>query len=119
MKTRINTVVLMGVGVVLAGCTFGNGMICGPQTPAAYCDREAYQKLAHPKSYGQYWTKPAMTTESWRQDWVACGGQANGQFFIDKPAAGTTRDPLLDWQDKRKKLDACMQSKSYSFEQKK
>ena len=34
----------------LIGCTIGNGHICGPQTPQAYCDREAYERLIHPKA---------------------------------------------------------------------
>nr|CUV13268.1 protein of unknown function [Ralstonia solanacearum] len=36
---------------LLSGCTIGNGHVCGPQTPALYCDREAYEKLMHPKPY--------------------------------------------------------------------
>ena len=105
IKIIIKTVILMLMGTVLTACTVGNGMICGPQTPAAYCDRDAYQKLANPKSYGQYWTKPTMTTESWRQDWVECGGQANGQYFSDESTVPTVAAALTADKNKRAKLD--------------
>lgn len=73
MKRLIGLCGMATISSLLMACTIGNGRICGPQTPSAYCDKEAYQRLAHPKAYGEYWTKPDMTTESWRQDWVACG----------------------------------------------
>lgn len=64
---------VMCASVALTACTVGNGRICGPQTPIAYCDKEAYQELAHPKPYLQYWEKEGMTAESRRQDSVRCG----------------------------------------------
>ena len=115
MKTLTKTVVVKCIGLALSGCTVGNGMICGPQTPAAYCDREAYEKLTKPRTYGQYWTKPAMTTESWRQDWVECGVQANGQYFSDESTVPTVAAALTADKNKRAKLDTCMQSKGYQF----
>ena len=115
MKILIKTVILMLMGMVLAACTFGNGMICGPQTPAAYCDREAYERLTKPRTYGQYWTKPNMTTESWRVDWVACGGMQNGNYSSDAPSGSTSAVLRASENTKRAKLDACMQSKGYQF----
>ncbi|HMM55779.1 MAG TPA: hypothetical protein PKC23_12260 [Candidatus Desulfobacillus sp.] len=35
------------------------------------------------KSYMEYWTKDSMTAESRVRDWVACGGQPNGNFPLD------------------------------------
>ncbi|HMM55778.1 MAG TPA: hypothetical protein PKC23_12255 [Candidatus Desulfobacillus sp.] len=40
-----------------------------------------YQKNI--KSYMEYWTKDGMTAESRVRDWVACGGQPNGNFSLD------------------------------------
>jgi len=61
----------------LIGCTIGNGQICGPQTPAAYCDKVAYDRLKHPKPYGAHWIKENMTKESRRTDISACGEKGN------------------------------------------
>ena len=105
----------MLMGTVLTACTVGNGMICGPQTPAAYCDRDAYQKLANPKSYGQYWTKPTMTIESWRQDWVTCGGRVNGDYGSSLPQGTSDVVVLADEKSKKIRLDNCMQSNGYQF----
>ena len=65
--------ILLVAYFVLSGCTIGNGHICGPQTPQAYCDKEAYEKLAHPKPYGAHWIKEGMTGESRHRDSWACG----------------------------------------------
>ncbi|WP_247313328.1 hypothetical protein [Ralstonia pseudosolanacearum] len=59
---------------LLSGCTIGNGHICGPQTPAAYCDREAYEKLMHPKPYIEKWERQGATSETRDQDSANCGG---------------------------------------------
>ena len=115
MKTLTKTVVLKCIGLALSGCTVGNGMICGPQTPAAYCDREAYEKLTKPRTYGQYWTKPSMTTESWRQDWVACGGRANGDYGSSLPQGTADEVVRADEKSKKIRLDTCMQSKGYQY----
>jgi hypothetical protein len=67
------------------------------------------------KAYGEYWTKPGMTTESWRQDWVACGGMSNGNYSGDAPTGSTTEVIFESQRQERKKLDACMQSKGYVY----
>ncbi|WP_247425012.1 hypothetical protein [Ralstonia pseudosolanacearum] len=59
---------------LLSGCTIGNGQICGPQTPAAYCDREAYEALIHPKPYIEKWEKPGTSSEMRGQASASCGG---------------------------------------------
>ena len=73
---------LLLVGI-LSGCTIGNGHICGPQTPQAYCDKDAYEKLMHPKPYGAHWIKEGMTREGRVEDIAACG--ANRDLKIEFP----------------------------------
>jgi len=73
MKRLVKFLFAISMGIALAGCTFGNGMICGPQTPIAYCDHEAYEKLAHPTPYLSYWEQPQMTMEKRKQDALTCG----------------------------------------------
>jgi len=77
-KVRILNAVLLAL--TLAGCTIGNGRICGPQTPAAYCDAEALKDLLHPKPYIDLWEKPGASSDQKMVDWLACGGSPKGRF---------------------------------------
>jgi hypothetical protein len=81
------------------------------------CAFERERILKSIKAYGAYWVKPGMTVESWRQDWMGCGGWSNGQFSGDAPSGSTTEILLASWQKERKKLDACMQAKGYEYRQ--
>lgn len=114
MKLVLRSVFVMYLSL-LAGCTIGNGHICGPQTPLAYCDSEAYERLIHPKGFGGYWEKPGMTKDSWRADWVSCGGNPNGSYSTDIPLM-STREVIDEADDKKsKQLWVCMTNKDYHF----
>jgi len=99
----------------LIGCTIGNGHICGPQTPQAYCDREAYERLMHPKGFGEYWEKPSTKPEIWRTDWVKCGGMVDGGYSTDEPPRSSTAVILAASKKKRLELGSCMRSKGYNI----
>jgi hypothetical protein len=102
----------------LIGCTIGNGHICGPQTPQAYCDREAYERLLHPKGIGEYWEKPDKTVEGWRSDWVSCGGKPNGDYLPYKPEAPGDKAFHDAYKKKENHLWNCMTQKGYQFNSK-
>lgn len=91
MTNRISYGIFIYPIIFLAGCTIGNGRICGPQTPAAYCDAEAYQSLMHPKPYLQKWEKPGGTAEARIQSSADCGGGSG-----DKP--GFSRSKIKEAQ---------------------
>jgi hypothetical protein len=93
------------LGLLLAGC--------GTQLALSGKAREDYLKSI--KAYGEYWTKPGMTTESWRQDWVACGGRSNGQYSGNLPPGSTTAVLLAEDKKLREELGFCMQSKGYEY----
>ncbi len=78
------TLLLIVASMLLTACTFGNGRICGPQTPAANCNKEAYEKLVHPKAYGEYWVKPDTSNETRGRDSIACGGSTRGPDFTSE-----------------------------------
>lgn len=102
---------------LLVSCTIGPGGICGANIPAIYCaSKEERDKVFHPKAYGQYWEKPGMTTESWRQDWVACGGRSNGQYSHDAPANSSINVVMTENKKKRESLGACMTQKGYVYQ---
>lgn len=105
----------MPFSLLLAACTIGNGRICGPQTPAVYCDREAYERLMHPKGYGEYWVKEGMTKHGWQQDWLACGGMADGGYSDDAPSGSSNAVMTAANKKKINDLKICMSSKGYHF----
>jgi hypothetical protein len=78
--------------------------------------REQAQKLLHPKTYGEFWAKPSMTTESWRQDWMACGGRKNGSYATDVPQGSTIAVIQEASRKTIQKLDTCMKNKDYFFQ---
>lgn len=102
------------IGMLLVACTIGNGRICGPQTPRAYCDKEAYERLVNPKPYGAHWIKEGMTRESRRLDLVDCGG---GENLSEGYKEWLSSVPYETYSEgKRMHIRAvslCMQSKSY------
>jgi hypothetical protein len=79
------------------------------------CSLEHERILDSIKAYGEYWTKPGMTKESWQHDWIACGGMANGQYSGDAPNGATTEIILASQEQERKKLATCMQAKGYEY----
>lgn len=115
MRCSLKLGIVLPFSLLFAACTIGNGRICGPQTPAVYCDREAYERLMHPKGYGEYWVKDGMTVENWRQDWVACGGMADGGYGTDAPSGSSSAVLSASASQKREKLGGCTSSKGYHF----
>lgn len=94
-SVRLLNWVLLCAGLLflLGGCTIGNGRICGPQTPAAYCDAKALKALLHPPPYLEAWAKPGASSEEKMTDWLACGGSANGQFVPSEEMKKVWRRP--------------------------
>ena len=114
MKNLIKVLILFCVSGLM-GCTIGNGHICGPQTPQAYCDREAYERLMHPKGLGEYWEKPGMNVDVWRADWVSCGGNPNGSYSTDTPPRSSQELIRENFSKKSKEIWICMTSQNYHF----
>jgi len=110
-------VVFISVG--LTACTIGNGHICGPQTPIAYCDHEAYEKLMHPKPYLQYWEKEGMINEVRGQDSLDCGGSNGGPDFSDQQLnAARQPEDKNDFAPRSRLSRAwveCMKTKGYYY----
>lgn len=105
---------------LLTACTIGNGRICGPQTPAAHCDKVAYERLKYPKPYGAHFIKEGMTKESRREDIEVCGAKGNESVnFLphEIQAAKLPEDPN-DFNAKErlnKQWVNCMRSKGYVY----
>lgn len=105
---------------LLISCTIGNGRICGPQTPAAHCDKVAYERLKYPKPYGAHFIKEGMTKESRLDDTVACGsGRTEYVLFSDDKiqAAKHPNDPNNSLAKGRlsNQWASCMRAKGYVY----
>jgi hypothetical protein len=98
---------------LIAGCTIGNGHICGPQTPTAYCNKDAYDKLMHPKPYGAHWIKEGMTRESRAADWLQCGGEERLSDGYERQSGITTKEYFEGLELHRKQIRGCMGGKGY------
>lgn len=120
MKSRISGCFVICVGILLAACSVGNGRICGPQTPRAYCDGDAYQRLAHPKPYLEEWNKVGTTVEERKKNWIQCGGANNGSFSpytndFEKEKRNGEKDDLPAYSRLDNKLQQCMIKNGYSY----
>lgn len=111
MKKILNLFNALALCSLVSGCE----LICQAGTGTCGMSREQANKLLHPKAYGEYWTKPEMTTKCWRRDWVACGGWSNGQYGAYTPPGSSDAASSVLWEQTRKKLDACMKSKGYEY----
>lgn len=121
MRRWINPRHLLGASLIaLTSCTFGNGHICGPQTPIAYCDKEAYEKLAHPKPYGTHWVKEGMTEANRLNDTEACGSARSEYVGFSKEKIESERRPedpndIAPYLRLRSAWSECMKSKGYAY----
>lgn len=78
---------------------------------------EQAQRLLHPKTYGEYFTRTGMTTKVWQRDWVACGGMQDGGYSSDAPSGSATVVLLNAGKEKRRNLAVCMKAKGYEYDQ--
>ena len=78
--------------LLLSSCLYG-------QCLEGACSFERERIINSIKAYGEFWSKPDMTKESWRADWVGCGGMINGQYAGGAPARSST-EVMLEYQKK-------------------
>jgi len=120
MKHRMRLCLLIVMATALTGCTFGNGMICGPQTPLAYCNREAYQRLAHPKPYLENWEKSPINPAERSMDSANCGGGSsnNAPNFSQEGLAAASQPGEKEYETRIRlhhNWERCMLKKGYRF----
>ena len=111
MKSFLSHGLVVALCAGLSGCE----ILCQAGSGTCGMSSEQMDKLLRPKAYGEFWTKPSMTKESWRQDWVECGGMSSGQYSGNAPPGSTRAVASALLSAKQKALDTCMQSKGYKF----
>ena len=105
----------LSVIVILHCCLLSGCFSC----LSSWClGEETYERLMHPKGLGEYWEKPGMTVDSWRADWVSCGGRPNGDYSTDTPQRSSHELIREDYSKKSKEIWICMTSKNYHFTEK-
>lgn len=105
---------LLIAAILLTGCTAGNGRLCGPQTPRAYCDKKTYDVLAHPPSQRDSWVAGRADATQREAAWVACGGMENGNIGIDQQGADG-RETVQRLSRKHDDVQRCMMDKGYRY----
>jgi len=110
---------VLGASTALTGCTFGPNGICGPQTPAAYCDKEAYERLVHPKPYLDFFEKQGITVEERRHDSADCGGGNSDSPGFSQSRIKSVQKSEETEQQARSRLhhewERCMLKKGYRY----
>ncbi|MDV3470284.1 hypothetical protein RZA67_16335 [Stenotrophomonas sp. C3(2023)] len=114
MMSFLTRIAVLMAPIALTGCLIGNGRICGPQTPTAYCDKEAYQRLVHPTPLRDYWQHPSRPQAERQQDWIACGGDDVGSY--SNPSAGSGAEVARRSSEKHHGIQRCMMAKGYVYE---
>ena len=98
--------------VVLCCCLLSGCFSC----LSSWClGEDTYQRLMQPKTIGMYWEKPLMTADSWRADWIDCGGRPNGSYSPDKPDGPSDAAFHAAYKKKAHHLWSCMNAKGYHF----
>jgi hypothetical protein len=69
----------------------------------------------HPKGLGEYWEKPGMTTDSWRTDWVSCGGINDGGYSAGVPPRSSEKILRAAIDTKLNHLWVCMSRKAITL----
>jgi len=115
-------VVFIGFLLLLSACYFGNGRICGPQTPMANCDREAYEALMNPKPFLHSWEKENTTPEDRMSDAMEYGGARRERnvpsFSREKIRAeqGSSGGSVFDARGRLfREWERCMLRKDYKY----
>lgn len=83
---KVNIWILLSIPVLLSGCLYGQ-CLEGP------CALEREKIIQSIKAYIEYWDKPGMTAEKRLEDWVACGGNKDGNFVLDRRKMLPNEDP--------------------------
>ena len=100
-------------GILLIQCLIISGCF---SCLSSWClGEETYERLRHPKGLGEYWEKPGMTKDSWRADWVNCGGNLNGSYSTEVPPKSTQEVMNEAFSKKSKELWVCMTDKGYHY----
>ena len=98
--------------VILQCCLLSGCFSC----LSSWClGEEAYERLMHPKGFGEYWEKPDTKSDIWRADWVKCGGMVDGGHSTDEPPRSSTAVILAASKKKRLELGSCMRNKGYNI----
>lgn len=99
---------MLVISYALSGCLYGQCM-------DGMCALERAKYLKSIKAYGEFWTKPGITKEEWRQDWRDCGGMKDGNYSNDAPSGSSDAVLTAANNKKVKELSTCMKEKGYEF----
>jgi len=113
---KVKNLLKILLALILCALVSSCGLLCQAGTGTCGMSSEDAHKLLHPKPYRDYWSKPAMTDEGRKADWVACGGSENGNFSWDsrRMLPGETNETSRLRQSSE--LKACLTPRGYHHE---
>lgn len=112
MKRAVLLPALFWLVAGVSGCVIGNWNICGPQTPLYHCDAEAERRLLHPTPNRDYWTQSGIVPDIRSSDWVDCGGNDKGGYYVGFEIDGS---PSKAAQQVNHSIQRCMLKKGYQY----
>jgi len=119
MKSLIFRLSVFASLFLLSGCYINKkGNICSLTMPAAYCDKEVYERLTNPGRMVDRWTFNGGTAQTRLQDWKDCGGDSLGDYWLAPLPNGEKRTEQQYRSDARMKVHSiyrCMMKKNYEY----
>lgn len=119
MKKLVRYLSVIASVLFLAGCYINSkGNICSLTLPAAYCDKEAYDRLTNPGKMIDDWSLSGTTEQARLQDWMACGGSSGGQYGLVPLPNGRRRTSEQSNAESKAEfysIQRCMLRKKYEY----
>lgn len=115
MKAPIRHACLLFLPLFLTGCYVYKGRLCSITMPQIYCDEEAYKKAMNPTPLSHKWVKAGEAEEGRRRDWMECGGNERGWYYVDSSPDETLREYQEKSSKKHNEIQRCMINKGYQY----
>ncbi|CAM4157541.1 hypothetical protein BOMU111920_13655 [Bordetella muralis] len=104
---------------LLTGCyVTRKGEICSITMPQIFCDKEVYERATKPGRMVDRWDLSGRTVHARLQDWMMCGGDSLGDYWLAPLPNGEERTLDQERAASRAKVHSiqrCMMKKHYVY----
>jgi len=104
LKTAFRLGALLSLMFLFTGCFMGE------------LSGRSGESFTPPKPYMSYWHKDGAAEEGRRNDWVTCGGSANGNFSWDSRKKLPDETNETSRLRQSSELKACLTQRGYRYE---
>lgn len=110
---------MCALAFLLTGCyVTRKGEICSITMPQILCDKETYEKAINPGRMVDRWDLGGRTAQARLHDWMACGGDSLGDYWLGPPLNGKDRTSDQERAESTAKvhsIERCMMKKRYVY----